>query len=68
MTTQQLYKIVWTDNLARETINDKLVAENIRSEEEAKTMLDALQAKCTTSGEAWYKLQKQEEPIYTWKP
>lgn len=68
MTTQQLYKIVWTDNFNRDCISDKLVAENIRSEEEAKIMLEALRDECTTYGEAWYKLQKQEEPIYTWKP
>lgn len=49
-------KIVRTDNYARETVAEGLVAENIRWGDEARIMLLALQRSPTRGDSDWYKL------------
>lgn len=49
-------KIIRTDNFARETVADGIVAVNITGKREGKIMLEALQATCDHHGPVWYKL------------
>jgi hypothetical protein len=48
-------KIIAVDNYARESVADRLVAENIKSEEEGNIMLDALRAKYSGTS-TWYAI------------
>jgi hypothetical protein len=50
-------KIVCTDNFARETVADRLVAENIANVEECRVMVDALQKTCISGGPHWYVMK-----------
>lgn len=47
-----IMKIIGTDNLARESVADTLVAENIKNEELGKIRVEALNAKLCTSDQA----------------
>jgi 20S proteasome alpha/beta subunit len=57
-------KIIGSDNHARETVADSLVAENITNEEMGKVMVDALNEKYNSRlGDGpgtWYMLVKDE--------
>lgn len=55
-------KIVCTDNYARETVADRLIADNIKSEPEAKTMVDALNAARYDSD--WYVIKADADPLW----
>lgn len=48
------FKIVRIDNYARETVAEKLVAENIANETEAKLMCEALQSYPCRSHNDWF--------------
>lgn len=49
-------KIIWTDGFNRESVADKLVAENVR-EHEGKIMIKALESACKGGDESdWYML------------
>lgn len=47
-------KIIATDNLARESVADRLVADNISDKREGELMVDALNS--CRRGEDWYVL------------
>lgn len=49
-------KIVHTDNFDRETVPERIVAENIQNRTEGNLMLSVLQARCSNTGSDWYKL------------
>jgi len=61
-------KIIWVDNYARETISERVVANNIKSEVEAKQMLEGLQQHCTSEGPNWYKLAADDYVPYRFEP
>lgn len=61
-------KIFWTDNFARDTVSERLVADNIGNELEGKIMLKALQSTCTSAGSSWYRSAKDDEQPYKWEP
>jgi hypothetical protein len=56
-------KIVQTDNYDRETVAEELVAENIKSEEYAGIMLNALQTHRRNPA-VWFKLAKDDYRLY----
>lgn len=64
----QKWKLVRTDGLARETISDRLVAENIANHDEAKVMLQALRDCCAYDSSVWYQIYEQEKPLYVFNP
>ena len=57
-------KIVRTDNYARETVPEYLVAENIKSEQEAKIMVKALRDTCSEDNPNWYKLVADDYELW----
>ena len=57
-------KIIRADNFARESRPESLVAENIRNEEEAKLMLEALQATCHPDDSIWYRLVEDNHILW----
>lgn len=61
-------KILRTDNFARESVSEYVVAENIQSNKEAEIMLNALIKTCTADGPNFYKLVEDEVEPYKFKP
>ena len=53
-------KIIAVDNYARETVADRLVADNITIPSEAKIMLDALQKTCGRASSIWYHVRPDD--------
>lgn len=57
-------KIIAVDNYARESVADRLVAENIQSEEEGNVMLGALRAKYSGRfSPTWYELVADDHKL-----
>lgn len=63
-----MFKIVAYDNFNRETVSEWVAADNIRSEIDGKTMVEALVAKVHDNGPWMYKLVPQDYKLYTWEP
>lgn len=61
-------KIVRIDNYARETVSEKLVAENIQYQGDADVMLKALQENPKKGDEYWYKIEQDDYQLHTWEP
>jgi hypothetical protein len=57
-------KIIWKDGYDRENRAERLVAENIRNDEEAKVMLEALQETCKRDESNWYLLKKDDYVLW----
>lgn len=57
-------KIVCIDNFDRETHAHRLVASNISNKEEARLMLDALQATCDDRGSDWYVMKEDDYTLW----
>lgn len=53
-------KIICMDNFARETIADRVVAENVKPGVEADAMLRGLIDTCWPNGPNWYKLVEDD--------
>ena len=47
-------KIIWKDGYDRESVAERLVAEGIRYESDAKIMVEALRAACKGDDSQWY--------------
>ncbi len=52
-------KIIAVDNFARETVADRLVAENV-SDTEGQIMVRALRATCHGTSSTWYELKDDD--------
>lgn len=61
-------KIIWCDNFDRETVSERLVADNIQSLREGELMLEALTKTCTETGSNWYRLEPDDYVLYKWEP
>ncbi len=60
--------LVWTDNFDRETMSERVVADNIASEKEADIMLTALRDTCNEHQDNWYKLEDDKYILRTFEP
>ncbi len=61
-------KIVCVDNFNRETKNDRLVAETIKNDAEARVMLAALRNACPRGGDDWYEIKPDDYVLYRFDP
>jgi hypothetical protein len=61
-------KIICIDNLARESVSDRLVADNITSSHEADIIIKALLATCTNEGSHWYKIVDDNYKLWEFLP
>ena len=63
------WKVVGTDNFARETVSDFLAAESINSEATAKLIADALnEAYGGRDAPVFYRAVSQDYKLYRWEP
>jgi len=63
-----LVKIVRVDNYDRETRSERLVAENIRNDREAKIMLQALREDPEREDQDWFSVKPDEYVLYVFDP
>lgn len=61
-------KIICVDNFNRETVSDRLVADNIKNSTEANLMIEALKGTCSVQGSHWYKLVQDDYKLYVFEP
>ena len=61
-------KIVWCDNFDRDDVSERVVAENVKYQQEADAMLKGLRGTCTNEGPNWYKIETDDYKPREWKP
>jgi hypothetical protein len=57
-------KIITVDNFDRESVAQKLVAENIKSKEHGRIMLEALQATCDNYSSTYFVLVSDDYKLW----
>lgn len=61
-------KIIATSNFDHETQSDRLVAENVKSEYEAKVIVNALNDESGEFSRDFFKAVADDHVLYVWEP
>lgn len=61
-------KIIAVSNFDDESVSDRLVAENIKSEMEARHMAGALNAVTGPNSADYFKVVPDDHKLYQWEP
>jgi hypothetical protein len=60
----QKWKIIWVDGFGRESVPERLVAENISNKREADIMLAALTESCSGDESQWYRIVENDRKLW----
>ena len=61
---ETMWKIIQTDGYARETVAERLLAENIFLENDAIVMLEALRSQNIRDESVWYEIVPQDHVLW----